>query len=146
MSATALCVECHSGCVATVCGWNGGDTTNDSIFIAIVASAQHEFGVSTHILTNGKQQKAVTSKFNVPGCSTVKVVSQFDTFLETSVSSMKEGMTVAGLTAVNAFVEAKCNMPFLCADLKRVMEAAEVAAITKTEEEETCGLGCPAPQ
>ena len=111
------------------------DNPNDlSIFIVIIASVQHEFGLSTHIVAN--HQKAVTSKLNVLGCSTAKVVSQFDTNLETSISSLKEGMLVVGLNALKAFIEAKRARPFLRADLKRVMEGAEIAMITSTEEEE----------
>ena len=76
-----------------------------SIFIVIIASVQHEFGLSTYIVANRKHQKAVTSKFNVLflGCSTTKVVSQFDINLQTLISSLKEGMPVAGLNALKAF-------------------------------------------
>ncbi len=124
------------------------DNPNDlSIFIVIIASVQHEFGLSTYIVANRKHQKAVTSKFNVLGCSTIKVVSQFDTNLETSISSLKEGMHVVGLNALKAFIEAKLARPFLYADLKRVMEgAAEIAAGTNAQEEdETSSLGCATP-
>ena len=119
------------------------DNPNDlSIFIVIIASVQHEFGLSTHVVANRKHQKAVTSKFNVLGCSTIKVVSQFDINLETSISSLKEGMPVVGLNALKAFIEAKRARPFLHADLKRVMEGAEIARIISTQEEEgTSGLG-----
>ena len=120
------------------------DNPNDlSIFIVIIASVQHEFGLSTYIVANRKHQKAVTSKFNVLGCSTIKVVSQFDINLETSISSLKEGMHVVGLNALKVFIEAKRARPFLYADLKRVMEGAEIARITNTQEEEerTSGLG-----
>ena len=119
------------------------DNPNDlSIFVVVIASVQHEFDLSTHIVANRKHQKAVTSKFNVLGCSTIKVVSQFDTNLETSISSLKEGMHVVGLNALKAFIEAKCARPFLCADLKRVMEGAEIAAGTNAQkEDETSGLG-----
>ena len=102
----------------------------------IIASVQHEFGISTHIVADRKHQKAVASKFNVLGCTTAKVVSQFDANLETSVSSLKEGTPAVGLNALKAFIEAKCARPFLCADLKRVMEGAEIARITNTQEEE----------
>ena len=120
------------------------DNPNDlSIFIVIIASVQHEFGLSTYIVANRKHQKAVTSKFNVLGCSTIKVVSQFDINLETSISSLKEGMHVVGLNALKTFIEAKRARPFLCADLKRVMEGAEIAAgINTQEEDETSSLGC----
>ena len=113
------------------------DNPNDlSVFVVIIASVQHEFGLSTYIVANKKHQKAVTSKFNVLGCSTIKVVSQFDINLETSISSLKEGMLVVGLNALKAFIEAKRARPFLYADLKRVMEGAEIARITSTQEEE----------
>ena len=120
------------------------DNPNDlSIFIVIIASVQHEFGLSTHIVANRKHQKDVTSKFNVLGCSTIKVVSQFDINLETSISSLKEGMHVVGLNALRVFIEAKRARPFLYADLKRVMEAAEIAVgINKQGEDETSSLGC----
>ena len=54
---------------------------------------------------------------------------------------------MAGLNALKAFIEAKCARPFLCADLKRVMEAAEIAVIANAQEEhETSGcLGCASP-
>ena len=50
---------------------------------------------------------------------------------------------------LKAFIEAKRARPFLCADLKRVMEGAEIARITNAQEEEeeeeeeerTSGLG-----
>ena len=123
------------------------DNPNDlSIFVVIIASVQHEFGLSTHTVANRKHQKAVTSKFNVLGCSTIKVVSQFDVNLETSISSLKEGMQVVGLNALKAFIEAKRARPFLYADLKRVMEGAEIAAgINTQEEDETSSLGCATP-
>ena len=126
------------------------DNPNDlSIFIVIIASVQHEFGLSTYIVANRKHQKVVTSKFNVLGCSTMKVVSQFDVNLETSISYLKEGMPVVVLNALKAFIEAKRARPFLCADLKRVMEGAEIARITSAQEEEgTSGSGhaTPSPQ
>ena len=90
----------------------------------IIVSVQHEFGLSAHIVANRKHQKAVTSKFNVLGCSTAKVVSQFDVTLETSISSLKEGMRAVGLNALRAFIEAKRARPFLCADLKQVLVGA----------------------
>ena len=122
------------------------DNPNDlSIFIVIIASVQHKFGLSTYIVANTKHQKDVTSKFNFLGCSNIKVVSQFDANLETSISSLKEGMHVVGLNALRAFIEAKRARPFLYADLKRVMEAAEIARITYTQEKETEGLGWPSP-
>ena len=124
--------------------WDDTTPHDLSIFIVIIASVQHEFGLSTCIVANRKHQKAVTSKFNVLSCSTIKVVSQFDILLETSISSLKEGMHVVGLNALKAFIEAKRNRPFLHVDLKRVMEASEIAAITKTQEEdETSSLGYP---
>ena len=95
------------------------DNPNElSIFIVIIASVQCKFDLSTHIVANRKHQKAVTSEFNVLGCSTTKVVSQFDVDLETLISSLKEGMHVVGLNALKAFIEAKRARPFLCADLK----------------------------
>ena len=122
------------------------DNPNDlSIFIVIIASVQHEFGLSTYIVANRKHQKAVTSKFNVLGCSTIKVVSQFDVNLETSISSLKEGMPVVGLNALKAFIEAKRARPFLYADLKRLMEAADTLSPGEQREEETESLGCPSP-
>ena len=121
--------------------WN--DDPNDlSIFIVIITSVQHEFGLSTYVVANRKHQKAVTSKFYVLGCSTIKVVSQFDITLETSISSLKEGMNVVGLNALKAFIEAKCARPFLYTDLKREMEGAEFAGSIDTEEDETSSLGC----
>ena len=116
--------------------------TSLSLAIVIIASVQHKFGLSTCVVANGKHQKAVTSKFNVLSCTTTKVVSQFDANLETSISSLKEGMPVVGLNALKAFIEAKHARPFLYADLKRVMEGAEIARIVNTQEEEerTSGL------
>ena len=118
------------------------DLNDLTIFIVIIATVEHEFGLSTCIVANRKHQKAVTSKFNVLACSTMKVVSQFDINLETSISSLKEGMHVVGLNTLKAFIEAKHARPFLCADVKRVMEGAEITRITNAQEEEgTSGLG-----
>ena len=51
---------------------------------------------------------------------------------------------MVGLNALKAFIKAKRARPFLYADLKRVMEGAEIARITNAqegEEERTSGLG-----
>ena len=97
--------------------WNN-DPQDLCIFIVIIAIVEHEFGVSTYLLCNRKQQRIVSSKFNVLGLSTVKVASQFDIKTETGVESLKEGMPVIGLNALRAFLEAKRKRPFVHADLK----------------------------
>ena len=112
-----------------------------SIFIVIITTKEHKFGLSTYVISN-RRQKAVTSRFCILGCSTAKVVSQFNTKTETGITCLKEGMPVVELNALKAFIEAKRARPFLYADLKRVMEGAEIARITNTQEEEgTSGLG-----
>lgn len=112
------------------------ENPNDfSMFTVIIASVQHEFGVSTHIVSNRKNQKAVMSKFNALGHSTTKVVSQFDVMTETGVTCLNEGVLVIGLNALKAFIDAKRNKPFALADVRRVMEAVTVA------QAETSGMG-----
>ena len=86
-------------------------------FIVVIARVEHEFGVSTYLLCNRKQS-IVSSKFNVLGLSTIKVVSQFDIKTETGAVSLKEGMPVIGLNSLRAFLEAKHKRPFTCAALK----------------------------
>ena len=115
------------------------------MFIVIIAAVECEFGLGAHVVSD-RRPKAVTSRFCVLGCSTAKVVSQFDTKTETGASCPKEGMHVAGVNALKAFIEAKRSRPFLCVDLKRVMEGAEIAAIANAQEEEgTSGLGHATP-
>ena len=108
--------------------WNE-DLNDLTFFIVIIATVEHEFGLSTHIVANRKHQKDVTSRFSVLGCSTIKVVSQFDIKTETGITCLKEGMPVV-------FIEAKRATPFRHADLKWVMEGAEIARITNAQEEE----------
>ena len=93
-------------------------------FIVIVAVKEHEFGVSTYILCNRKQQSIVASKFEVLGLSTINVVSQFNIKIETGVKSLNGEMKVVGLNALRVFLELKRKYPFIYADLKRVSEAA----------------------
>lgn len=97
---------------------------DDGAFIVVVATVEHEFGISTYLLCNRKQQSVVSSKLNVVGLTSIRVVSQFDIRTETGVDSLKEGMDVIGLGALRAFLEAKRKRPFMYADLKRVLEAA----------------------
>ena len=115
--------------------WNE-DLNDLTFFIVIIATVEHEFGLSTYIVANRKHQKDVTSRFSVLGCSTTKVVSQFDIKTETGITCLKGGMPVVGLNALRKFIEAKRATPFRCADLKWVMEGAEIARITNTQEEE----------
>ena len=115
--------------------WNE-DLNDLTFFIVIIATVEHEFGLSTYIVANRKHQKDVTSRFSVLSCSTIKVVSQFDIKTETGITCLKEGMPVVGLNALREFIEAKRATPFRYADLKRVMEGAEIARITNTQEEE----------
>ena len=122
------------------------DLNDLTIFIVIITTVEHEFGLSTCAVSN-RRQKAVTSRFCVLGCSTTKVVSQFDIKTKTGVTCLKEGMPVVGLNALKAFIEAKRARPFLYANLKQVMEGAEIARITNAQEEEegTSGLGHATP-
>ena len=53
------------------------DLNDLTVFIVIIATVKHEFGLGTHVVSN-RRQKAVTSRFCVLGHSTVKVISQFD--------------------------------------------------------------------
>ena len=118
------------------------DSNDLSIFIVIVAAVHHEFGVSTFVLSNRKQQSAISSKFKVLGLSTVSVVSQFDVKIETGVECLREGMRVIGLNGLRAFIEAKRSRPFMYADLKRVMTAAEITVLmtaARGECDEECG-------
>ena len=118
--------------------WNE-DLNDLTFFIVIIATVMHEFGLSTHIVANRKHhdQKDVTSRFSVLGCSTIKIVSQFYIKTETGITCPKEGMLVVGLNALREFIEAKRATPFQCgADLKRVMEGAEIARITNLHEQE----------
>ena len=118
------------------------DSNDLSIFIVIVAAVYHEFGVSTFVLSNKKQQSAISSKFKVLGLSTVSIVSQFDVKTETGVEGLREGMRVIGLNGLQVFIEAKRSRPFMYADLKRVMTAAEITSVMTAEQgecEEECG-------
>jgi len=89
-------------------------------------SARITFDHNCHPKPQLSRHQYTETRFNVLGCSTIKVVSQFD-ILETSISSLKEEMHVVGLNALRAFIEAKRARPFLYVVLKRVMEAAEIA-------------------
>ena len=123
--------------------WN--DDEDHSTFIVVVTVVEHEFGVSTYLLCNAKNQRVVTSKFDVLGLSTIKVISQFDVRTETGVDSLNEEMVgVTGLNALQAFLEANRKRPFQYADLKRVSDAA-VLSLGEQREEETESLGCPSP-
>ena len=92
----------------------------------VVHVTQHEFGISTHVLSN-KKQKTVTSKFDVLGLSTTKAVSQFDIKTETGIDSSKGEMPVVGSNALWVFLDAKRKRPFECADLKRISDVGNVA-------------------
>ena len=93
--------------------------------LKIIAVVEHEFFVSTYLLCNRKQQRILSSKFQVLGLSTIKVISQFDMKTETGVASLKEVMAVIGLNALRAFLDAKRKRPFVYADLNRISEAAD---------------------
>lgn len=76
--------------------WNE-DPEDLSMFVINVATQQHEFGFSTCVAANTKHQRDVNSKFRTGGCSTTKLLTQFDVQLETSLSSLpQEGMRVVG--------------------------------------------------
>ena len=52
--------------------WNE-DLNDLTIFIVIIATVEHKFGFSTHIVSN-RGQKGVSSRFCVLGYSTIKVI------------------------------------------------------------------------
>ena len=112
------------------------------IFVVIIATTEHEFGSSTHVCANTKYQKDVTSMCHTSGCSTIKVLSQFDVKLETSICSLDQGMTVVGLNALNVYIDEKRATPFQHADLKKVMDGA---LITATEAPRAQKLGYASP-
>ena len=112
-------------------------------FIVIVTVIEHEFGVSTYLVGNSKLQSIVASKNDVLGLFTVIVVSQFDVKTETGVEHLQEGMSVIGLNALNAFLDANRKQPFLHAELKRISEAA-TAVQRETEQEKAPDLDYPA--
>ena len=97
--------------------WNE-DLNDLTFFIVIIATVEHEFGLSTCIVANRKHQKDVTSRFSVLGCSTIKAVSQFDTKTKTGIACPNEGMPLVGLNALREFIEAKRATPFRRAALK----------------------------
>ena len=117
-----------------------------SIFIIVIATIQHEFETSTYVVCNKKHQKDVAKKFNVVGYSTIKIVSQFDVKIETSVSSLHQSMRCVGLEGLRAYLDAKRAIPFHLAGLKMILDynTAPTGASTQQEEEEG-DLGYPSP-
>ena len=64
--------------------------------------------------------------------------------METSISSLQEGMRVVRLGALGAYLDIKRTTPFQHADLKRLLDNAIVAAGVG-EQEETESLGYASP-
>ena len=123
--------------------WN--EDPDDDIFIAILATMRHEFGLSACVVANRNHQKDVTNEFRTVGCSTIKHVTQFDVKLETSISSLREGMRVVGLGALGAYLDNKRMARFQHADLRELLDSAIVAVAPEEEQEETESLGCASP-
>ena len=125
------------------------DDPEGGVFVIIIATTQHEFGISNYVCTNTKHQRDVTSRYRTDGCSTVKVLSQFDVKVETSVSSLQEGMRIVGLGALSKYLDIKRTTPFQNADLRRVLEDAITNAsarepdIQDTQEYEECASLTP---
>ena len=115
-------------------------------FIVIVTAVEHQLGWSTYVLSNRKHQKEITKKYSTVGHSTIRVASQFDVALETSVSCLSAGMSVIGFNALKTFLEAKRDRPFAHAGLKQVLEAIEKpTSAPNMDQEEIESLGYASP-
>ena len=73
---------------------------------------EHQLGCSAYVLSNRKNQKEIVRKYSTVGHSAIRVTSQFDVALETSISCLPAGMSVIGFNASKTFLEAKCDRPF----------------------------------
>lgn len=119
------------------------DENDLSLFVMVTATTRHELGRSTHIAGNKKHQAAITARFGVVGCFTMKCVSQFDMMIETSMSSLNPEMKVIGLRGLSACLNARRLIPFHLAGLKAIedcnISAAAGAPTQEEEEEDTLG-------
>ena len=113
------------------------DPEGGVVFVIIITTTQHEFGVSNCVCANTKHQRDVMSGCHTNGCSTVKLLSQFDAKLETSVSSLQEGMRIVGLGALSKYLDAKRTTPFQNADPKRVLDGAIIASAREPDTQDT---------
>lgn len=107
----------------TIPEWN--DEPNDLTFAVVLTEMETVHGVSTCFLSNRKDRRAVLSKHDVVGHSTLKIMSQFDVKTETGVSSLKEGMEVVNSNALRAFIDAKRARPFASAGWERVLQVSD---------------------
>ena len=117
------------------------DTPDPLTFIVVInVVATSDRGFSACIVTNQKVNKKVAKKCTTDGHSTLKMVSQFDVALETSISCLSGKMIVIGQEALKAFLEAS-GQPFTHAGLKQVLETAIENRASNQEEEDS--LRCP---
>ena len=112
-------------------------TIDTNTIVGLIEASTNSYTTTSDVET------IVASKIDVLGLFTVKVVSQFDVKTETGVERLQEGMSVIGLNALNAFLDANRKQPFLHAELKRISEAA-TAVQRETEQEKAPDLDYPA--
>ncbi|KAG7356056.1 hypothetical protein IV203_000742 [Nitzschia inconspicua] len=110
------------------------DPQDLSAFIVLVTFMKHQLGYSTYILSNRRNQKEITKKYSTTGHSRIRVISQFDVALETSISCLSAWMCVIGIDALKTFLGANRDRPFAHARLKRVLEAIRDPAAPNIEE------------
>ena len=122
--------------------WNDDDN-NLTTFIIVAVERETEFGFSTYVCSNRKQQSAILKKYNVIGHSTVNTVSQFDVKIATGVTCLKEGMKIEGTNALRTFLEINSHRPLACMNLVQMLSAVDVANLN--QEETTSSLGYPPP-
>lgn len=118
--------------------WNE-DPNDLSVFIVVITTVQHELGISTHILTNRKERKAVSSKHNMLGHSIMNILTQFEVAIDTGVFRLTEDMPVTGVNALRTFL-ASSSEPFAHSQLQMVLTAADVRP-----PEENDDLNYPSP-
>ena len=116
------------------------DLTTFVVIIKVIPCQSGSYG--TYVLSNQKHQKEITKRYFTVGRSTIKLLSQFDVALETSISCLSGKMIVIGQEALKAFLEAS-GQPFTHAGLKQVLETAIENRASNQEEEDS--LGCTSP-
>ena len=111
------------------------DGDDISTFIIVVAEKATDWGLSAHLCSNRSARKAILNKCVLVGHHTLHPISQFDTRLESGVSSLKEGMTVTGRNALRAFLEVNSHRSFTHALLERVMTHADMSSLDEDRKE-----------
>ena len=100
--------------------WND-EPGDSSTFIVIVKIVAHENGFSTYVLCNHRSQNKITQRHSTAGHHTIKVISQFDVALETSITHFSGDMPVIGFNALKAFL-VSTKQPLWHSGLKQVLD------------------------